>query len=293
MTSHTYGIIYGIAAFTLWGLLPLYWKLLDTIPPLVITAHRLVWSTITLIIILAIRRRIPTLLEKLKQPRTLLFSFLTGSLLFANWLIYIWAVNNDMIVSVSFGYFILPLMYIVIGYFMLNEAMSRLQIIAVGIAAIGVLMQGIGIGGIPWPALLVASTFAIYGVCKKMTQADGFSILTIEVGTLSPIAIAYLYLQQDQHSNIWMDSSPLSILIIILSGLATITPLLFFTAAAKRIPLNQIGILQFIAPTGQFLLGILYYKEVINLTQVLAFSLIWIAIIIYSISRTKLAKPSI
>lgn len=293
MTSQTYGIICGITAFTLWGLLPLYWKLLDTLPPLIITAHRLVWSTITLILILAIRGRLPILLEKIKQPRTLIFSFLSGSLLFGNWLIYIWAVNNGMIVSVSFGYFILPLMYIVIGYFMLNETMSRIQTIAVGIASIGVFMQGIGIGGIPWAALLVASTFAIYGVCKKKMQADGLSILTIELGLLSPIAITYLYQQQSLHHNIWMDGSSTSILLIILSGLATITSLLFFTAAAKRIPLNLIGILQFIAPTGQFLLGIFYYNEVINLTQVIAFSIIWIAIIIYSFSRTKLAKPSL
>jgi chloramphenicol-sensitive protein RarD len=290
MTSHTYGIICAIAAFTLWGLLPLYWKLLESIPPITITAHRLVWSTVTLILILAIRGSLPALLEKIKQPRTLIFSFLSGSLLTGNWIIYIWAVNNDRIVSVSFGYFILPLMYIVIGYFMLSEAMSRLQIAAVAIAAIGVSTQGIGIGGIPWAAILVASTFAIYGVCKKKMQADGFSILTIELGLISPIAITYLYQQQGLNQNIWMDGSFLNVILIVLSGVATITPLLFFTAAAKRIPLNLMGFLQFIAPTGQFLLGILYFNEVINRTQVIAFSLIWIAIIIYSFSRKKIAK---
>lgn len=292
MKPHTYGIFCAIAAFILWGALPLFWKQLADIPPLAITAHRVVWSTVTLLIILTIRGRLPVLIEKIKQPRTLIYSSLTGALLCANWLVYVWAVNNEQVVSISLGYFILPLIYIVIGYFMLKEAMTRLQTIAVGIAAIGVLIQGIGIGGLPWPALLCSFTFAIYGVSKKKMKSDGFSILTIEMGLMAPFAIAYLFQQSVSHEGTWLDGSPYSILIIILSGLATISPLLFFTAAASRIPLNMLGILQFIAPTGQFLLGILYFGEVINLTQVLSFSLIWIAIIIYSISRIKTAKTN-
>lgn len=293
MKPQTYGIFCGIAAFLLWGALPLFWKQLADLPPLVITAHRVLWSTITLIVIVAIRGRLPVLLEKVKQPRTLLNSSLTGALLCANWLVYVWAVNNDLVVSISLGYFLLPLIYIVIGYFMLKEVMSRLQTIAVGIAAVGVLIQGIGIGGLPWPALLCSLTFAIYGVSKKKMKSDGFSILTIEMGLMAPFAIAYLLYQNASHGNIWSDGSSHSILIIILSGMATISPLLFFTAAASRIPLNMLGILQFIAPSGQFLLGILYFGEVINLTQVLSFSLIWIAIIIYSISRIKGTKIKI
>lgn len=290
MKPQTYGIFCGITAFILWGLLPLFWKQLADIPPLAITAHRIVWSTVTLIIIIAIRGRIPILLEKVRQPRTLLLAFLTGSLLFINWLVYIWAVNNQQVVSISLGYFLLPLIYIVIGYFALKETMTRIQLIAVVISAIGVLIQGIGIGGLPWPALSCAFSFAIYGVSKKKMKADGFSILTIEMGLLAPLAIAYLYHQHHTHHNIWMDASPTSIILIILSGMATISPLLFFTAAASRIPLNMLGILQFIAPTGQFILGILYFGEIINLTQVLSFSLIWIAISIYSISRLKPIK---
>ena len=290
MKPHTFGIFCGIAAFLLWGALPLFWKQLAELPPLVITAHRVLWSTITLIIIVAIRGRLPVLLEKIKQPRTLLNSSLTGALLCANWLVYVWAVNNDLVVSISLGYFLLPLIYIVIGYFMLKEVMSQLHTIAVGIAAVGVLIQGIGIGGLPWPALLCSLTFAIYGVSKKKMKSDGFSILTIEMGLMAPFAIAYLLYQNAHYGNIWSDGSSHSILMIILTGMATISPLLFFTAAASRIPLNMLGILQFIAPTGQFLLGILYFGEIINLTQVLSFSLIWIAIIIYSFSRIKGTK---
>ncbi|MFT5904877.1 MAG: chloramphenicol-sensitive protein RarD, partial [Cryomorphaceae bacterium] len=250
MKPHTYGIFCAIAAFILWGALPLFWKQLADIPPLAITAHRVVWSTVTLLIILTIRGRLPVLIDKIKQPRTLIYSSLTGALLCANWLVYVWAVNNEQVVSISLGYFILPLIYIVIGYFMLKEAMTRLQTIAVGIAAIGVLIQGIGIGGLPWPALLCSFTFAIYGVSKKKMKSDGFSILTIEMGLMAPFAIAYLFQQSFTHEGTWLDGSPYSILIIILSGLATISPLLFFTAAASRIPLNMLGILQFIAPTG-------------------------------------------
>mgnify|MGYP000412758551 FL=1 len=292
MQSHTLGIFYGISAFILWGALPLFWKQLTDIPPAAITAHRVVWSTFTLIIILAIRGRLPILLEKIKEPRTLIYSFLCGLLLITNWLIYVWAVSNNQVTSISLGYFLLPLIYIVIGYFLLKEEMSRLQMIAVAIAAIGVVVQGFGIGALPWPALSVATTFAIYGTIKKKTKTDGFSILTIELGLLTPFAIAYLYQQSKTGDQIWMDMSATSFSLIILTGLATISPLLFFTAAARRIPLNLLGMLQFIAPTGQFLIGILYYEEIINLTQVIAFSLIWIAIIIYSISRLKTPKSN-
>lgn len=287
LATPTYGILCALAAFILWGTLPLYWKTLAGIPPLTITAHRVVWSVITLIFIQAVRGKLPILLEKISQPRTLINAFLLGSLLMVNWLIYIWAVNNGRVVSISLGYFILPLMYIVIGYFLLKETMSLLQKLAVGIATVGVCVQGIGIGSLPWPALCVATSFAIYGVTKKKTQADGFSILTIELGLLAPIALIYLFQQHQAEGNIWLDGSSYSIFLIVLTGAATISPLLFFTAAAKRIPLNLLGMLQFVAPTGQFMLGILYFREMINTTQVLAFSLIWVAIILYSISRNK------
>jgi chloramphenicol-sensitive protein RarD len=293
MKPQTYGIICGIAAFLVWGTLPLFWKQLSEIPPLAITAHRVLWSTVTLLIILAIRGRLHVFFEKIRRPRTLINSSLTGALLCANWLVYVWAVNNDQVVSISLGYFILPLIYIVIGYFMLKEVITRLQAIAIGIAAIGVLFQGIGIGGLPWPALVCSFSFAIYGVSKKKMKSDGLSTLAIEMTLMAPFAIAYLTKQSLTHENIWMDASASSITIIILSGMATITPLLFFTAAASRIPLNMLGILQFIAPTGQFLLGILFFGEVINLTQVLSFSLIWIAISIYSISRLRPAKTTL
>lgn len=287
LATPTYGILCALAAFILWGTLPLYWKTLASIPSLTITAHRVVWSVITLIFIQAVRGKLPILLEKIRQPRTLINGFLLGSLLMVNWLIYIWAVNNGRVVSISLGYFILPLMYIVIGYFLLKETMSLLQKVAVGIATVGVCVQGIGIGSLPWPALCVAASFAIYGVTKKKTQADGFSILTIELGLLAPVALIYLFLQHQAEGNIWLDGSAYSIFLLVLTGVATISPLLFFTAAAKRIPLNLLGMLQFVAPTGQFILGILYFGEIINTTQVLAFSLIWVAIILYSISRNK------
>lgn len=292
MKPHTLGIIYGIIAYLVWGMLPLFWQHFEGVNPDIVSAHRLIWSTVILLIVLAVSGRIKKLTEKLKEPKTLAFSFLSGVLLYSNWVIYIWAIHNGRVISVSLGYFLLPLVFIIIGYFMLKESMSKLQLVAVGIATLGVCMQGLGIGSIPWAALLVALTFAIYGVSKKKMQVDGLSVLTLEVGLLSPFAIAYLYNQHSIGNEIWMDGSITSFILIALTGLVTITPLLLFTASAKRIPLNLIGMLQFIAPTGQFLLGLLYYNEVIKTEQVIAFSLIWIAIIIYSISKTKLLKSS-
>lgn len=180
--QHRAGILFAIAAFLLWGALPIFWKQLSGISPDIITAHRIIWSSITLLVIIILRGRLALLREKLQQPRLLVTSCLAGLLLIANWLIYVWATNNDRVVEISLGYYILPLFLIVLGYFLLHESLNKLQVTAVAIAAIGVVLQGVGIGTLPWPALGVACTFAVYSVVKKRVQSDraiAFKILTL------------------------------------------------------------------------------------------------------------------
>lgn len=283
------GAIFGITAFFLWGTLPIYWKLLSEVSPGIITAHRAIWSTVTLLIIILIRRRFYLLKEKLAQPKLLLTSVFMGLLLISNWLTYVWGTNNDRVVEVSLGYYILPLFMIVLGYFILKEELSKLQIVAVAIAVVGVIMQGIGIGSLPLPALGVSCSFAIYSVLKKQLKSDGLTSLIIETGTLTPFALIYLSMQNGD-TKVWGDGSARIICILMLTGAATIAPLLCFTEAAKRIPLSLVGMLQFIAPTGQFLLGVLYFNEKLNFTQLISFTLIWVAVSVYVYSRLRKPK---
>jgi len=277
------GILFGITAFLLWGTLPIYWKLLSEVSPGIITAHRVIWSTVTLLLIILVRRRFYLLKEKLRQPKLLLSSVFMGLLLMANWLTYVWGTNNDRVVEVSLGYYILPLFMIVLGYFILKEELNKLQVVAVAIAVIGVILQGIGIGSLPLPALGVSCSFAIYSVLKKQLKSDGFTSLIIETGSLAPFALIYLGMQ----SGVWGDGSFKIIGILMLTGAATIAPLLCFTEAAKRIPLTLIGMLQFVAPTGQFLLGVFYFHEKLNQTQLISFSLIWLAVSVYVYSKLR------
>ncbi len=280
------GVFCAIAAFVLWGAFPIFWKELSSITPTVITAHRIVWSTLSLLIIIFIRGRQKLLLDKIKQPKVILYSGISGILLITNWLIYVWGTNNNRVVEISMGYYILPIFIILLGCFVLKERLNRLQACAVGIAAAGVTLQGLGLGALPWPALGVAGSFGVYSLIKKLTQSDGFTALIIELGLLSPFALFYLY-QQSSHTSIWGDGSAVTLCFISFTGLVTIAPLLFFTAATNRIPLTTIGMLQFIAPTGQFLLGVFYFKESLNQMQLISFSLIWIAVIVYAYSKLK------
>lgn len=288
------GLFYGLAAFFLWGAFPIFWKELIHVSPFVTIAHRLIWSTVLLFFIILIRGRLHILLDKLKQPKYVLSSFLNASLLATNWIIYVWATNNGKVVEISLGYYILPLLLIVFGYFLLKEKLTKLGIIAVLIATVGVIIQGYGLGRIPWPAIGVAASFAIYGVLKKVFQSDGFTALIIETASLTPFAIGFLIYNERTHGGSWGNGSGHDLLFIFLTGLVTTSPLLFFTAAAKRTDLTTLGMLQFVAPTGQFFIGILYFNETLNFTQLISFSFIWLAVVVYLFSKrtTKLKVRS-
>ena len=287
MNQQKLGLIYGLAAFILWGTLPIYWKALGSISAGSITAHRIAWSALSLVIIIALRGRMSYFLAQWKNPKQIIFSLFTGLLLITNWLIYIWATNNDLVVEISLGYYILPILFFVFGYFILGEHLNKLQICAIILAAAGVTVQGIGIGSLPWSAIGVACSFSIYGVLKKKMGIDGLSPLAMEMIVLSPFAIAFLCQQHLSGANIWGDGKTITYTLLLLSGITTAAPILFFTAATKRIPLSTVGMIQFIAPTGQFLIGWLYYKEALNELQVVSFALIWLAVSIYSYSKTK------
>lgn len=281
------GILYGIAAYTVWGCLPIYWKQLADINSATIIAHRIIWGVLTLVPILAFRQRLTHYFRQWKDLTVLRNSLITGALLAGNWLIYVWSTLNDRVVEVALGYYILPLIYVILGCALLKEKLDAFKAGAVLIAAIGVAIQAIGLGSIPWSALGVAFSFALYGFIKKKTQSDGLTALTMELSCIAPVALAFLMIPSATRGEVAGDGSSLTIFWLALTGLATVTPLLFFAAAAKRINLSTLGMLQFIAPTGQFLTGWLYYKEPLNNTQLASFGLIWLAITLYSLSSLR------
>jgi len=285
------GILYGIAAFLLWGALPVFWKQLDSLTPATIISHRILFGIITLIPILAYRKRLKTLLTDFANPQVLKSSLLTGTILAVNWIIYLWATLNGKVVEIALGYYLLPLIYVAIGFFFFQERHGPLKSASVFIATVGVAFQAYAIGAVPWSALSVAFSFSIYGLIKKKTSSDGLKALAQELIVVAPIAITFLLIPSTIRGPVVGNADPLTILFVVLTGLATVLPLIFFTAAARRIDFSTLGMLQFIAPTGQFLTGWLYYKEPMNQNQFISFVIIWIAVIIYSISAIKNRAP--
>jgi chloramphenicol-sensitive protein RarD len=277
------GLFYAIGAYTVWGLLPVYWKALQTVPATEIVGHRMVWSLVFVTGLLVFRRHWGWLRVVAREPRRLLVVFLAACILGLNWLTYVWAVNAGYIVETSLGYFINPLVSVLLGVVFLRERLRHWQWAAIGVACIGVLYLTLGYGALPWIALVLAFTFGFYGLLKKKTSLGALEGLAMEVSLLFLPALAYLLYLDSHGTGSFGQTTGFTSILLILTGVATGGPLLLFAAAAKRIPLSMLGILQYIAPTLQFLLGVFLYGESFNQTRLVGFSLIWTALLIYSI----------
>ena len=277
-----FGLIYAASAFLIWGLSPLYWKALGAVPPLEIIAHRVVWSFLFLMGLILLQRRWSEFAEILKSGRMLLTLMLTAILVSANWLLYIWAVNNNYMLQASLGYYINPLVNVVLGLLFLHERLRRPQILAVMLAASGVLYLTTAYGEFPWIALTLALSFGLYGLIRKVAPVGALVGLAVETMLLSPPALIYLiHLNSQEADTILRVSLKLDLLLI---GCAPLTaaPLLFFTLGAKRLYLSTLGLMQYIGPSGMFLLAIFHYNEPFSTTQVWTFAMIWAALGIYS-----------
>jgi chloramphenicol-sensitive protein RarD len=276
------GLIYAASAFLIWGLSPLYWKALGAVPALEIIAHRVVWSFLFLMGLILLQRRWSEFAEILKSGRMLLTLMLTAILVSANWLLYIWAVNNNYMLQASLGYYINPLVNVVLGLLFLRERLRRPQILAVMLAAGGVLYLTTAYGEFPWIALTLALSFGLYGLIRKVAPVGALVGLAVETMLLSPPALIYLiHLNSQEADTILRVSLKLDLLLI---GCAPLTaaPLLFFTLGAKRLYLSTLGLMQYIGPSGMFLLAIFYYNEPFSTTQIWTFAMIWAALGIYS-----------
>ncbi|MEO8408399.1 MAG: EamA family transporter RarD [Oxalobacteraceae bacterium] len=276
------GIFFAATAYVLWGLFPLYFKLLQTIPASQILMHRIIWSLAFVLVLLAWRRQWKWLPKVVRQPRVLLGFGASALLLSTNWLIYIWAVNNGRVVDASLGYFITPLVNVLFGYLLLKERLRPLQWAAIALAAAGVAWLTWQSGQLPWIGLALAATFGTYGLLRKTAALGPLEGLTLETLLLVPLALGYLALLGLQDQNSFHSAPAATRWLLAAAGPITAIPLLLFAAGARRIPLSTLGFLQYIAPTLQLLLGVWLYREPFGGARLIGFITIWTALAVYS-----------
>jgi chloramphenicol-sensitive protein RarD len=279
----TRGIAAAIVAYALWGILPLYWKALQDVPAFEILCHRTIWSFVFVLLILTARRQWAWLQRARRNPRLLLTFACSACLLGLNWFTYIWAVNAGHIVDTSLGYFVNPLISVLLGVFFLRERLRLWQAIAIGIATAGVLLLTLGYGAFPWIALTLALTFGFYGLLRKTAPLGSLEGLSLEIALLSIPTLAYLVYLEWMGTSSFGHAGTTTSLLLALSGLVTAFPLLMFAYAARQVTLATVGILQYIAPTLQFLLGVFVYGEPFTQTRLVGFAAIWTALLIYSV----------
>ena len=276
------GIFSAALAFFLWGLFPLYFHALHDVPPLQILAHRMLWSLLFLLIVLTVRRQW-SWLAIVRKPRVIASFVASAFLLSANWLVYIWSVNNGHVIEASLGYFITPLVNIMFGFVLLKERLRPAQWGAIALAAVGVAWLTWQAGTVPWIALALAATFGAYGLMRKTAALGALEGLTLETMVLFPLAAAYIgWLTWHGQNTFVSSASDQTRLLLIAAGPLTAIPLLLFASGARKIPLSVLGLLQYLAPTLQFLLGVWVFYEAFSKERLVGFIVIWTALVFYA-----------
>jgi chloramphenicol-sensitive protein RarD len=276
------GLIAGLAAFGTWGLIPVYWKLLADIPASEILAHRFVWTTLFLVLLLSWQGRWPEVREATRSRRALLYCFFSGIAISVNWLVFIWAVNVGRVIETSLGYFMTPLVNVLFGALFLRERLTRWQFISVMLALIGVLNLTFGYGRFPWLAVTLCVSFGLYGLLRKKSGVRPIPGLFLETTLLTPIAAGYLiYLQQGETSTLGSASWSL-VFILISTGVVTGLPLVWFGHAARHLRMTTVGFLQYISPSCSFFLGVYLYHEPFTRAHLITFAFIWAALAIFT-----------
>ena len=277
------GIVLGALAYTLWGTFPLYWTLLEPGGAVEILAHRIVWSLLTMVLVLVLWRRVPQLKALLRDRRKLLIISGAAVVISINWGGYIWGVNNGRVLETSLGYFINPLVTVLMGVLVLGERLRRLQWVAMGIAFVAVVVLTIDYGRPPWVALVLAFSFGTYGLAKKQAAVGAVESITVETVVLAPFAAAYIaWLVATGQSNFGSHGLGHAALFTT-TGIITAVPLMLFGAAAIRVSMVSLGLLQYLAPTIQFALGILVFHEDMPASRWIGFGLVWVALVMFTV----------
>lgn len=285
MTEHRKGLLQGVLAYGLWGAVAAYWKLLSDVDPVELVAHRAAWGLVTFMVIVAATGELGALRAALRDVRTLGVMGASGVLLAINWTMFVWATVSGHLLDASLGYFINPLVSVALGTIVLRERLSRLQWIAIGLATLGVAVLTWRAGRVPWVALLLASTFGVYGLVRKTAKVPALIGSTIETLLLVPIAVTYLIVIADHGALGHADAMTTALLVG--TGVVTAVPLVLFTSSARRLPLSTIGFLQYLAPTGQFILAVTLFGEPLALDRLAAFIVIWTGLVVFSIDLLR------
>ena len=289
------GLLFAGGAYAFWGFAPLYWKLLGDVSSSEQLAHRLLWSLPILALLVAVRNVGPDLRNALRTTKTRRTLVLTTVLIGGNWFLFLWAIDAERVLEASLGYFITPLLSVFLGYFVLGERPRRPQWIAIAIATAGVLVLVFRLGSLPWVALTLAGSFGLYGLLRKTVDASPIAGLTFEVSLLAPLALVLLGLRWQQGNLSFGNAGLGTNLLLLAAGPVTVLPLVWFTNGARRLSLATLGLLQYLAPSLQFLLAVLVFGETFTQTHLIAFSLIWLALALYTgeaIHRSR-SNPSI
>jgi chloramphenicol-sensitive protein RarD len=276
------GVLYAVGAYLLWGLLPIYWEALQAVPAIQILSHRFVWSFVFLISLILIKREWDTFKRVFTSRTTVLIYTAAACLLAVNWLTYIWGVNAGFVVETSLGYFINPLVSVLLGVIFLKEKLRPFQWMIVSLAGLGVLYLTFSYGGVPWIALILAFSFGVYGLVKKTAPLGSLHGLGLETTILLLPTTLFLLYEQIQGVGAFGNVNTMTTVLLAFTGVVTAFPLLLFASAARIINLSTLGILQYIAPTCQFLLGVMVYHETFTFTRLVGFAIIWSALILFT-----------
>jgi chloramphenicol-sensitive protein RarD len=291
------GLLYGIAAYLWWGFVVFYFKAVANVPPLEVLAHRVVWSVVLLGVLLGLRGRWREGLRALRDRRSVIALLFTTVLIAGNWYTFIWAVSHDRVVEASLGYYINPLVNVLLGFVFLRERLRRAQWIAVALATVAVVLLSARMGSVPVISLVLAFSFGLYGLLRKTMKVDGLVGLTVETTLLLPVAVGYLLWLEKQGALVFGHAEVSTQLLLVAAGAVTALPLLWFANAARRLELATVGLLQYIAPSLQFLSAVLVFGEPFGRVQLVSFVLIWAALALYTTdmvrrARRQLATPS-
>lgn len=292
MRLQSAGLLYATLAFVWWGLFPLYFRFVSTVPAAQVLSHRVVWCLLFLAVALSWRRQWGWLREVLRQPKVLAAFVASALLIGINWLTYIWAVLHNHVLEASLGYFITPLVNVLLGMTLLHERLRRVQWVALGFATLGVVWLTVQAGRPPWIALILAVTFGAYGLLRKVAVLGALEGLTLETLLLAPLALLVLALAQAHGEASFPAATWLGNLTIIALGPITAVPLLLFAAGARRLSMATLGIVQYIGPTIQFALGVTVFGEAFSAGRLIGFAFIWLALLLYSADGWRVASRS-
>ena len=291
MDNYRLGIFYGLGAYLLWGVLPIYWKLLQHVEAMEILANRFLWSAVFVFLLLLATGKLNIFMQETKaifsKKKTACCMVLAAIMISFNWGIFIWAVEAGRIVETSMGYYISPLMNVLFGVVFLRERLAKLQIAAVSCAAVGIGVIIVHNGGLPWVALTLPLTFAFYGLLKKIIIAQPMTSILLETLLISPLAAGYLYYLSINEGTVYQSCDMNTLLLLAGAGAVTATPMLLFTACARKLPLNIVGFLQYISPSISLMIGVLIYGEPFTGTTATAFGCIWAGLALFIWSQIR------